>query len=335
MTTASTLPELARELGFPVKKQGRSWGGPKCPSCGSGSDGSNRLNIFIGRDGKWRFRCHACYTHGDAADFLAKAKGVPLREAIREVAGSPGVDITPSAVDDEQERLSALKLALDKIAQRAVDGRREVGAYLASRGISRLTLDRAIGRGIVRCLPAEPYAAQRFLDEVVGQDLLHKAGLVKPGSRWAAIAFRPLMGVLPGGGAEFRLARDVTPHEVKAIRYGRLAWPWWWRVGESPVNRVIVVEGLIDLLSIAEAGLKDGEAVMGMPGAAGWKPEWFSALAQKHGNARLDVGLDADDAGNRASEAIIQAAQQAGLRAVRLVPPSKDWNEALTTGRLP
>lgn len=326
----ATLPAMAKELGFPVKKQGRSWGGAVCPVCGDSTDQSNKLNIFVGRDGKWRFRCHACYAHGDAADFLATAKGVSVREALQQVKGLPGVDVPDSGPSDEV-RQRAIKSVLEKIKQHGVSGRSEVGAYLARRGISLLTLDRAIGRGIVRCLPAEPYAAQRFLDEVAGQPLLRQAGFIKEGSKWAAIAFRPLVGVLPGGG-EFRLGREATSGEVKAIRYGHLSWPWWWRVGESAVKRVIVVEGLIDMLSLSQMGLKDGEAVMGLPGASSWRSNWFSALQQRHGRPQIHVGLDADDAGDRASASILDAAKSVGLPAERLRPSRKDWNEVLMHG---
>lgn len=323
---AATLPGLARELGLPIKKQGRSWGGATCPVCGDSTDGSNKLNIYVGRDGKWRWRCHACYAHGDAADLIAAAKGVTVRDALRMVKGMPG---TEPEVSDDGARQKAVKAVVEKMSTAAMSGRSEVGAYLASRGISMLTLDRAIGRGIVRCLPAEPYGAQRFLDEVIGQHLQRQAGFLKEGAKWSAIAFRPLVGILPGGSAEFRIARQATSGEVKAIRYGHLAWPWWWRVGESSLKRIIVVEGLIDLLSVAQMGIKDGDAIMGLPGASSWKESWFYALQQKHGRPMLHVGLDADDAGDRASDSIIKAATRAGMPAERLRPARKDWNEVL------
>ena len=330
MIMQSTLPEMAVELGFPVKKQGRSWGGAACPVCGPGTESSNRLNIFVGRDGKWRFRCHACYAHGDAADFLAQARGIPLRDAIKEVRGVAGINVMEVDRTEEQSRRAALKIAIERICRAATSGRKEIGRYLADRGISASILDLAIDRGLVRCMPADPRDAQRFLDEVVGEKLLRQSGLLKDAARWSAIAFRPLIGVLPGGSAEFRLARSPVEGEVKAIRYGHLAWPWWLRGGEKPIRRAVVVEGVIDLLSVAQLGLGEDEGVMGIPGAASWKPAWFETLAAKHGsNIQIDVGLDADDAGNRASEAIIEAARSAGLPASRLEPPAKDWNEVL------
>lgn len=329
----STLPELARELGFAVKKQGRSWGGRKCPSCGSGEAGSNRLNIYIGMDGKWRFKCHACSCRGDAIDFLAMAKGVSLREAMKEIKKAVGVDSEQIASEsDDAQRHAAVKQVIAKLVEAGHGGRSEVGAYLGRRGISMRTLDIAIGRGIVRCLPDQPYLARRFLTEVVGDGLLLQAGFLKDGKKWPAIAFRPLVGILPGhSGAEFRLGREATPNEVKSILYGKITWPWWWRVSHDvPVSRVIVVEGLIDMLSVVEMGLvASGDAVMGLPGASSWRDAWFTQIAGRYPGVRFEIATDADDAGDKAAESMLQALDAADLPGKRLRPPAKDWNEVL------
>lgn len=333
----NTLPDLVRSLGYPLRKQGRTWGGGKCPCCGQSDDAqSNKLCVYIGTDGKWRWRCHACSARGDAADFLAKSQGISLREAIKEVKSlmTSTPEEVPAEAPSAQARRQAIKAALSRIAQHA-HFESAVWAYLAGRGIQRKTLESAMERGLVATLPAEPYAAQRFLDEVVGAPLLRQAGFLKPGARWSALAFRPLLGILPGQcGVEARLGRAPLNGEVKAIRFGQLQWPWWWPA-QSTLREVIITEGLIDLLSLVQGGLEPHQAIMALPGASSWRAGWFEAVAMKHGRqVEFAVGLDADDAGNRAAESLVHVIRQQGLTAHRVTPPAKDWNCALLEGKL-
>lgn len=327
------LVEVATSLGFPLRKQGRSWGGKRCPVCGEGGDGSNRLSVFVSQDGKERWRCFACSAGGDAADFIAAAKGITLREALREV----GDKLVPVA--EKHNKTSSAELPVPTyegfVRQLPVrDGK--VVSYLKGRGLSEKTIDEAVRRGILRMLPADPYASKKLLEERVGEGELRKLGLLK--SSWPAIAFRPLVFIMPGAASiECRIIKPSTDKDTpKSIRYGQMAWPWFWKSENDtllgrPITKVTVVEGAIDMLSLVELGLEKGEAVMGIPGVSAWKPAWFDALKMKHPGAKICVGLDNDDAGNSAADAIMDACKTVGLSAGRVIPPSgaKDWNDAL------
>ena len=123
----------------------------------------------------------------------------------------------------------------------------------------------------------------------------------------------------------------VGEGDVKAIRYGRLDWPWWWpyAIGER-VKNVLLVEGIIDLLSVVQMGLKPGQAVMGMPGVNTWRLSWAASMAKRHPGVHIAIGLDADEAGERTSRTILKELKESGISGSRRAPGAKDWNALLT-----
>ena len=333
--TLATLPDVVQDLGFKVRKQGKTWGGNACPCCGDGATESNKLCLYVRADNKWGWKCHACGAHGDSADFLSKAKGISLGSALKEVRKFSGVsdeDITLPT--DDSARQYAVRRVIDAMQRHALQGKSEVSAYLALRGIQHGVVDEAFTRGVVRSLPWSADGAKKFLFETVGEDDLRQAGFIRSGakSNWPAIAFRPLIGILPDkNGAEFRMGKKPGEGEVKSIRYGQLKWPWWWphAVGK-PVTSVLLVEGLIDLLSVVQMGLKEGEAVMGMPGVNTWRTHWVESLTLRHPGVHVRIGLDQDQAGERTSLLILRELQDRKISCCREAPQAKDWNAMLT-----
>jgi DNA primase len=334
------LPTLVTNEGFEVRKQGTSWGGNRCPSCGESTRESNKLCLFVGDGGKWRFKCHACGLRGDSADFIAAARGISLRAALFEVRRLSGGAVcsvrtshvgaapAPSANDDGG-KAQAITAIVETILKSDA-GKRDAQAYFRGRGISSRVFVEAWARGIVRALPFKPTDATRWLRENIGTVNLMAAGLLKQGAACPAAAFRPVVGVLPKrSGMEFRLDHQAGSNEIKALRYGRLSYPWWWRPDGS-MNRLIVVEGLIDMLSLVEKRQDKDTAIMALPGANSWRLPWFKTLHERNPELEVCVGLDSDDAGDRTSKTMITALREIGLNAKRLRPESgKDWNEQL------
>jgi DNA primase len=283
-------------------------------------------------DGKWGWKCHACGEHGDSADFLSKAKGISLGAALKEVRRFAGVESQNVALPtDDSARQYAVRRVIDALQRHANHGKQEVIAYLVSRGISEEVCQEAFARGMIRSLPSNATEAKQFLFDTVGEDDLRLAGFIREKSTWPAIAFRPLIGILPDkNGAEFRLARPIEKGEVKAIRYGQLKWPWWWphTVGQR-IKSVLLVEGLIDLLSVVQIGLKEGEAVMAMPGVNTWHTYWVEMLTLRHPGVQVRIGLDRDEAGERASSAILNELRSRQIDCRREPPEAKDWNSML------
>ncbi len=332
--TQTTLPDLVQELGFKLRKQGRSWGGPVCPSCGESSPGSNKLSVFVRMDGKWGWKCQACSQRGDAADFLSKAKGITLGEALRELREKIGITAKPEPAQHDARALH-VRAVVQALHQHGFEDTFDVKKYLEGRGISEDVVDAAYERGLIRSLPTVGWAAKDFLYKYAGEDDLRGGGFIKGDKAWPAIAFRPLVGVLPGqSGAEFRMITEVGEGDVKAIRYGRLDWPWWWphTIGER-VKEVLLVEGIIDLLSVVQMGIKPGQAIMGMPGVNTWRLQWATSLAQRHPGVRIAIGLDADKAGELTSSTILKELKETGIPGTRRAPNAKDWNAMLTLNR--
>lgn len=46
-------------------------------------------SIFVGEDGAWRFKCHACQFHGDVFDVISRSGGKPVAELLRELSKPP------------------------------------------------------------------------------------------------------------------------------------------------------------------------------------------------------------------------------------------------------
>lgn len=343
-----SLPALAEQLGFPLKKQGKSWGGAKCPVCGEGAEGSTRLCVFPGKDGRWRYKCFACGDAGDSIDFLARAHGVTLAKAVRlarEMASSTTSTSTPQSAAQarkitsppppqqsaDPKRLEALREVLGVFREKA-DVSARVRRYLYQRGIGPHVQEEARKRGILRGLPGDtPMQTRQWLSQHVGDDLLVKAGLKKPDG-WSALAFRPLVFLMQKSvGLEARQVEASEGH-AKAIRYGELDSPWWWLCegGAEKTRELIMVEGAIDVLAVAQIGLRPGLSAMGIPGVNGWRESWIRGVAERLPGVRVFVGLDNDAAGDAASKAIAEKLQALGVRCARSRPKvGKDWADAL------
>lgn len=72
------IAQIMDAHGYPLKKQGRSWGGSFCPKCGAGSAQSNKFCAWAGRDHKERWFCHAYGARGDVADLMALLEAIPF-----------------------------------------------------------------------------------------------------------------------------------------------------------------------------------------------------------------------------------------------------------------
>ncbi|MFO1437330.1 MAG: DUF3987 domain-containing protein [Verrucomicrobiaceae bacterium] len=90
------------------------------------------------------------------------------------------------------------------------------------------------------------------------------------------------------------------------------------RLALPQVRRVIVCEGETDAVCLLDAGLESDAdvAVVAIPGASCWRPEWHPLL---HGRDVL-VATDADEAGKKAAARITAALAGVAARVARLHP---------------
>lgn len=174
---------------FPYRKQGKTHGSMRCPHCGEGAKGSNKLNVFVGHDGAQRYKCMACGKHGDVIDFVMAVDGCSQKEAIDRLAhkagwsgksapaSAPGQNmpavaperhatLAPSPDDTgtapaRDEASAALAEAVALIRAHCVD--RMTMNYLTGRGLSVATVESAMAAGVIRALPGEPARARDML----------------------------------------------------------------------------------------------------------------------------------------------------------------------------
>jgi DNA primase len=328
------LPDLCAKAGIVLRRQGKSYGSRKCLECGEGGATSNKFSVYVGRDGRWRYKCQHCGIYGDSADFLALAQNLTLAEALRELTGGAtsrewvqrvrqpaAATIAPSNTSQE-----ALRRVIAKLKAHAFDNGPR--AYLKKRCITDATIDRALESGQLRMLPTDPKHARDFLEGIIGKEDLIAAGLLKSDKGWPAMAFRPIIALESGGtGIEIRAASEEY-EGPKAIRYGTMSWPWYFKRTARP-RSVMVVEGFIDALSVLQ-GFPEAEAVLGVPGVNGWTPRWFQALKESDPTIQVLIGVDNDAAGLYGSEKLDTFLKGLELSRMVVTPPQgKDWNEAL------
>ena len=77
------LPKLMAEMGYGDRAK-------KSARCPFYDDQHPSFGIFE-KDGRWLWKCHACGEGGDEIDFIAKAKGIDIKEATKEFLRMAGV----------------------------------------------------------------------------------------------------------------------------------------------------------------------------------------------------------------------------------------------------
>src|SRR2546430_5194084 len=94
----------------PLKKSGRDWKG-LCRF-----HGEKTASFYVVPDKKM-FHCFGCGVSGDAIKFVMQVEGWSCREAVEQLAGEAGVDLTPP--DPEEARRSARRAALGEVNEKA------------------------------------------------------------------------------------------------------------------------------------------------------------------------------------------------------------------------
>lgn len=336
------LPDVAEKLGFVFRKGQEKYYSNTCPSCGEGRTGGNGTSIFQDTNGVWRWNCFCCGKGGTSIDFVVHAKGMTDFDAAKYLVDERLAPVVTTkaiskAKESNQEEAKAMREVLALISKHGLQTEANVSGYLASRSIGEKTQKLAYERGQLRMLPSNPKEAAAWLSEMVGEARLRRAGLWREGAKWPAIAFRPLVSLLPGGtSAEFRIARDpASPEEPKGIRYGAMKWPWWWKGSNEAkkLSDIIVVEGVIDMWSLIEMGEDKNMHLMAIPGTGTWNATWMQQAAQINACDTGLVGVDHDEAGDVAATNMVTQITNMGIIAQRILPEAKDWNLDLRNGR--
>ncbi len=294
-----------------------------CPACGESSRGDNSVKVSV-RGAKWR--CFSCEESGDILDAAKRYWGVGANEAasmlVENETATPMEKLQPVQVKEVVRDYASIKLAITKLIDAQEDPDENVVNYLVeTRKISRFIVHNACVRELIITLPGTPEGAFEYLKDVLGKDLMVKAQMWKEGSRYPALAYRPLAFVSRDlSSIEFRTIGQTRVDTAKALRYGD-PLPWLWKGSKN----LFITEGCIDLLSAVSLGIED--TIMALPGANNWSESIFGEMD----GYTVTLALDNDKSGQSGNQKLRELLVGKGAKVKNFDIPKdfKDLNEML------
>ncbi len=262
----------------PLKRQGKEYAS-RCPFH------DERSASFTVSPTKQFYHCFGCGAHGTAISFLMNYDRLEFLDAVDELAKRVGMEIpretnarTPQQQDDSRDQYSALDAAT-RFFQKQLEGNDKARAYLDGRGVDADTRARfSIGYA------PDGYSA---LKDALGKDerrmkLLDRVGLFSKNDRGhvydkfrdrvmfpifdrrgRVIAFGGRVMAAPDDG------RDAGPKylnspETALFHKGRELYGLWQvRQANQKIERLIVVEGYMDVVSLFQFGVTQAVATLG------------------------------------------------------------------------
>ena len=301
---------------------------------------------FTVNDDKGFYHCFGCGAHGDVIRFLTDARGLPFMDAVKELAGKAGMEVP--ALDPRAREKAERSAGLHEVMEAAqhwfagqLDGVEggAARAYLKERGISDATKQR-FGFGFA---PDSRGKLKKALEKF-GIDQLVEAGLLispddgkEPYDRFRGRLTYPIKDQrgrviafsarIVGQGEPKYLNSPDTPlfDKGRSLFNIDLAGP-----ASRKANRILVVEGQMDVIALDQAGLGEVVAPLG------------TALTEHQLERlwRLDgqplCCFDGDSAGQKAAvraalRALPNLSPERTLRFVAL-PPGQDPDDVVRGG---
>ncbi len=236
---------------------------------------------FYVNDAKGFYHCFGCQAHGDAIRWLTDHQGLAFMDAVKELAAEAGMEVPapdPRAAQQAEKRAGLTDVT--EAAQRwfverlkSADGA-EARGYLARRGISDAT-QREFGFGFAPDDRQAIKAALKFDEALLveaGMRIAPEEGerenydrfrgrLMLPISdaRGRVIAFGGRTLAKDAGGAKYLNSPDTPLFDKGRTLYNlHRAAPAARKSG-----RIVVVEGYMDVIALAQAGIAEAVAPMG------------------------------------------------------------------------
>jgi DNA primase len=255
----------------PLKRQGKEYSA-RCPFH------DERSPSFTVSQTKQFYHCFGCGAHGTAISFLMNYDRLEFLDAVDELAKRVGMEVpketrTRNETDDGRDMYAALEAAA-KFFQRQLDGNDKAKAYLDQRGVDES----------IRTQFSIGYAPDGFsaLKDALGTDerktkLLEKTGMMSRSDNGRVYdKFRDRVmfpihdrrgRVIAFGGRV--LAKDDGPKylnspETPLFHKGRELYGLWQvRQANQKIERLVVVEGYMDVVSLFQYGVTQAVATLG------------------------------------------------------------------------
>jgi len=255
----------------PIKRKGREYSAP-CPFH------DERTPSFYVSPTKQFYHCFGCGAHGTAISFLMNYDRLEFLDAVEELARRAGIEVPKETRQNNQDsdlrdQYAALEAAA-KLFQRQLADSQRARDYLDGRGVDAENRARfAIG-----------YAADGYstLKDALGTDerrlkLLERTGMLSKNDRGHVYdKFRDRVmfpihdrrgRVIAFGGRV--LDKDASPKylnspETALFHKGRELYGLWQaRQANQKLERLIVVEGYMDVVALFQHGITQAVATLG------------------------------------------------------------------------
>lgn len=295
---------------------------------------SERTPSFTVNDDKGFYHCFGCGAHGDAIAFLVEAEGLSFRDAVERLAARAGLPLPtpdPEAAQRAERRatlIDANELAVKWFsAQLHAQAGKEALAYLKRRGLSDDTI-RAFRLGFAP--PGRTGLAEALAARGVPPALAVEAGLLiqpedggAPFDRFRNRVMFPILDtrgrvVAFGGRAmDDAPAKYLNSPETPVFHKGRMLFNLFAARGEARKrSEILVVEGYMDVISLAQAGFPHGVAPLGTALTEDQMQELWRVVPEPI------LCFDGDAAGRRAAARAVE-------RALPLLKPGHSLRFAL------
>ncbi len=254
----------------PLKRAGREW-----TACCPFHD--ERTPSFYVSPAKQFYHCFGCGAHGSAVRFLMEYERLEFPDAVEELAQSVGLAVPHEGGDrrprEDHTDLYALLDAAAAFYQRALPDSTAAKAYCKKRGLDPAIIERfRIGWA-----PGGWDAVKRALGTSDARvKMLEQAGMLSTGEkgkqydRFRERLMFPIMDrrgrviafggrVLEGDGPKY-----LNSPETPLFHKGRELFALWQvRQANTRLERLIVVEGYMDVVSLHQAGVTQAVATLG------------------------------------------------------------------------
>jgi DNA primase len=260
------------ERRVPLKKAGREW-----TACCPFHD--ERSPSFYVSPAKQFYHCFGCGVHGSAVKFLMEYERLEFPDAVEELAQSVGLTVPREGGRDERPRedktdLYALLDASASWYQQQLPKSPEAQAYCKKRGLDADTIARfrlgwapAGFDGVIKALGTSDKRLQ----------LLNEAGMVasnERGNKYDRFRERLMFPILDRRGRVIAFGGRVLQSEqgpkylnspeTPLFHKGRELFALWQvKQANAKLERIVVVEGYMDVIALHQAGLPIAVATLG------------------------------------------------------------------------